>query len=196
MPIPRAASSRSSSMARLPLWLSTATLPGTNWFDDRYVAVVLSTRPRQLGPTSTAPAARTRAMSASSRARPAAPASPRPAVIATIARAPLASTPSTASSKPASGTAITARSIGPSRSATDGDGRAAEDLAAAAVHQLHAMPITSAKRLHRDGIAPLGRVGAGADDGDRGRVEQRAQIPAHFCTRRARAGQDETASCA
>ena len=81
--------------------------------------MVLSTSPRQLGPTSTAPASRTRAIRASSRARPVAPASPRPAVIATIARAPLASTPSTASSKPASGTAMTARSTGPSSSATD-----------------------------------------------------------------------------
>ena len=35
MPRPRAASSRSSSMARLPLWLSSATSPGANALEDR-----------------------------------------------------------------------------------------------------------------------------------------------------------------
>ena len=76
------------------------------------------------------------------------------------------------------------------------DRRPPEDLAAAPVDELQAVPLGTAKCLHRNGVAPLGRVNTGADDNDRRGVEQGAQVPAHSCTRSARAGQDDAASCA
>ena len=79
----------------------------------------VATSPRQFGPTSRAPAARTRSTSARSRRRPASPVSPSPAVITTSARAPAASASSAAASSPAGGTASTTRSGGSGRSAVE-----------------------------------------------------------------------------
>src|SRR6478672_4298790 len=64
----------------------------------------------QFGPTRTAPAARTRSTTTSSRRLPSAELSPRPAVIATIALAPTASDASTVSSNALAGIASTTSS--------------------------------------------------------------------------------------
>src|SRR5580765_1863847 len=64
----------------------------------------------QFGPTRTAPAARTRSTTASSRRLPSAELSPRPAVIATIPFAPTASDASTVSSNALAGIASTTSS--------------------------------------------------------------------------------------
>ena len=83
-------------------------------------AVAASKIPRQFGPRSTAPAARTRSTIAASRARPSSPVSPSPVVIPTSAFAPAASDASTASSKPSAGTERTTSSGASGRSASDG----------------------------------------------------------------------------
>ena len=115
---------------------------------------------------------------------PSAPASPRPAVIATIARAPLASTPWTASSKPASGTAMTARSTGrrarrPSRrSGCRGSRRRVGSPVARGAGRLprSACSATALPHLAGSALAPTTAIEAGSNSA--------AQIPAHFCTRR------------
>ena len=111
-PSPRSASSAARSRTRLPLWLSTATSPAgrTAWASWR--PVVVSTIPRQLGPTSTAPAPRAIASASASSRAPSGPVSESPAVIATIARAPAATASVTAATKPPAGTHSTARSTG------------------------------------------------------------------------------------
>ena len=55
----------------------------------------------------------------------------------------------------------------------------AEHVAAAPVDQADGVSVRAAQGLERDGVAPLGGVGAGADDGDGGGVEQGAEVPAH-----------------
>src|SRR5690348_10983780 len=74
----------------------------------------------QFGPSSTAPAARTRWATARSRSRPSSELSPRPAAIATIARAPASSDASTVSSNAAAGTAKTTSSGGSGSASSDG----------------------------------------------------------------------------
>lgn len=95
-----------------PLCESNATDPAGKSLEVSSSLEVWSSTPRQFGPSSTAPAARTRAARAASRRFPSSPDSPSPALIPTIARAPTASASSTADSKPAAGTATTTRSTG------------------------------------------------------------------------------------
>jgi hypothetical protein len=68
--------------------------------------------PRQFGPSSRAPCARTSASSCSCRSRPSSPVSAKPDEITQIARTPSASASSAASSTRGPGTQITASSTG------------------------------------------------------------------------------------
>ena len=95
-PRPRSAMRPARSRARLPLWLSTATSPAGSRAGASWRPVAVSTTPRQLGPTSTAPASRAIARPSASSRAPSAPVSESPAVIATIARAPAATASATA----------------------------------------------------------------------------------------------------
>ncbi len=111
--------------------------------------------------------------------------SPRPVVMPTIARAPTASASSTARSNPGAGTQITTSS-GPSGSSVERPMRAlAEDLTARSVHEEHRPPVSAAQSPARDHVPPLGLVGGRADDRDRPRREERAQVAGHASRRRA-----------
>ncbi len=103
-PRPESAASRPSSSARFPLCETRPIDPPGSSFETSRSALPASKMPRQFGPTSTAPAARTRSTTARSRSAPSPPSSPRPAVIATRALAPTASEAPTDSSNEAAGT--------------------------------------------------------------------------------------------
>ena len=123
-PRPSPAAMLSTATPSAPDWLTKPIAPGSGGVGEKVAssrtsAAVLKT-PMQFGPTSRPPAARTRALSSSSSARPSAPVSEKPAVITTMPRTPRAMhssiTPATASR----GTRITARSIGSGIAASDG----------------------------------------------------------------------------
>ena len=77
-------------------------------------------QPRQFGPSTRMGCPRSQARSSASRARPASPASRNPAEITTAPRTPLATHSFKAGRTAGAGTAITARSTGPSIARSDG----------------------------------------------------------------------------
>ena len=92
--------------------------------------------PRQFGPISRAPWARTSASSCSCRSTPSLPTSAKPAEMTTSARTPLRSASSAAASTCSPGTEITARSTGSGISATDGIAADAGDRRALGVDRI------------------------------------------------------------
>ena len=109
------------STPRPPDWETSASGPGT-WPLSSHAASNDSWplhTPMQFGPSSTAPAARTRAATRDSTARPSSPASAKPIVMPMNARTPRARPSSTTCSKAPAGTTSTARSTGSSRSRND-----------------------------------------------------------------------------
>ena len=175
-PSPRSARSPARSRTRLPLWLSTATSPAGRTAWASWSPVVVSTIPRQLGPTSTAPASRAIASASASSRAPSGPASESPAVIATIARAPAATASVTEATKPLGRHAQHGQVDGPlvrgGRGPCGRVGRVAEHLAAVPVDEQHRAVARRREGTLGEDVAPLGGVGAGADDGDRPGCEQ------------------------
>ena len=120
-PRPRPATRSSNARPSAPLWDEKPIEPAGN---DRGANVAFNldpatAMPRQFGPNSRAPWARTAASSRSCRSRPSAPVSAKPADITQIARIPAVSACSAASITLAAGTQITARSTGAGRSPTE-----------------------------------------------------------------------------
>ena len=98
-PSPRDSAASSSASPSAPLWEEKPMLPGGA---EREANVALSLTaaeemPRQLGPSSRAPCARTSASSASWRSSPSGPTSANPAEMTQTARTPASRTDSTAS---------------------------------------------------------------------------------------------------
>src|SRR5689334_2773335 len=143
----------------------------------------------QFGPTSTAPAARTRSTTARSRLPPSAELSPSPAAIATIARAPAASEPSTVSSKALAGTASTTSSGGSgscSREQYVGCPSTSSPVRLTRKTERRCAPSSAPRAIHCphfDGSldAPTTATERGSNSGRRSRLLA-AGIASHLCT--------------
>ena len=107
-PSPSGAAIKPSSSARLPLWEMSPMAPAGSGLGTSSSRRPESRTPRQLGPSSTAPALRTRAASAASWASRSSP--PAPALMTTSARAPACSAASTVDAIAGPGTAMTTSS--------------------------------------------------------------------------------------
>ncbi len=119
-PIPRAAARENSAPIMLPLWLISASLPGSSGSASMAAFSVSGTRlatlttPRQFGPSSRSPPARATATIASCRSRPTASASAKPAEKMVAAVTPLSIQPAMASGTSRAATMMKAWSTGPS----------------------------------------------------------------------------------
>jgi hypothetical protein len=69
-------------------------------------------------------------------------------------------------------------------------GRPAEDLAAAAVDEVHVAPALAAERAHGEPVPPLQAVVGGADDGHCGGIEERREVVGGRGHRRSFQGSD------
>ena len=167
-----------SSSARLPLWEIRPIEPGGNSFDARPRSLVASNTPRQLGPSSIAPAC-------------AHPLDQRPFAQSRLA-AGLAEPGGDADDRPrAAGQRRVHRLLEPGGGDGDdhqlrrlrqigdrGERLAAEHLAAVAVDQEDGPAVLAAERAAGQPVAPLGGIVGRAEDRHGARGEQRLEVTA------------------
>ena len=176
-PRPRGSAASSSARPRAPLCDEKPIEPGAALRAAK-VAFRLGAadaRPRQFGPMSRAPCARTAASSCSWRSRPACPTSAKPAEMTTSARTPARSASSAAGTTASAATAITARSTVSGISATDVYARTPATGSRAPVDRVGGAAEVAPEDVPEELAADRSASPGGPDHGDGARLEERPE---------------------
>ena len=150
-------------------------IPGANEALSRRAGRI---QPRQLGPSTRMGWLASHVRSSASRACPSGPASRNPAEITTAPPTPLATHSLSAGSTAGAGTAITARSTGPSIASRDAAAGSPWTTSAARVHGQDAALEARGAQVGDDAAADLGGISGGPDDGHALRLEERGEVSA------------------